>query len=68
MDMNGTFNFSLDEAYSILVEHQGLTRNVDKVIKSFSDCYSEIHWIILLESGKPFTLYLYTLLFITYFI
>ncbi|XP_046666920.1 neuropeptide F receptor-like [Homalodisca vitripennis] len=31
MEINGTFNFSLDEAYKILVEHRGRNTNVDKV-------------------------------------
>ncbi|KAG8278605.1 hypothetical protein J6590_016867 [Homalodisca vitripennis] len=32
METNGTFNFSLDEAYKILVEHSRRNTNVDKLI------------------------------------
>ncbi|XP_046664430.1 neuropeptide F receptor-like [Homalodisca vitripennis] len=34
METNGTFNFSLDEAYKILVEHSRRNTNVDKITEN----------------------------------
>ncbi|KAG8283453.1 neuropeptide Y receptor activity protein [Homalodisca vitripennis] len=48
MEINGTFNFSLDEAYKILVEHRGRNTNVDKVNKHVLIAVYSLHTVLSL--------------------